>query len=70
MTLQQTNEKISFLQQLDSQLIFIGLTEIDKKKKTDAIRLSRMILRSVVYLMSIKKSLIKQQHQNYAVANA
>lgn len=70
MTLQQTNEKISFLKQLDSQLIFIGLTEIDKRKKAEAIRLSQLILKSVVYLMSIKKSLIKQQHQNYTFGNA
>ena len=70
MTLQQTNEKISFLQQLDSQLIFIGLTEIDREKKAQAIKLSQVILRSVVYLMSVKKSLIKQQHENYAMGNA
>ncbi|HMG81819.1 MAG TPA: hypothetical protein VK559_02170 [Ferruginibacter sp.] len=69
MTLQQTNEKISFLKQLDSQLIFIGLTEIDKKKKAEAIRMSQLILRSVVYLMSMKKSLLKQQ-QGYSLANA
>jgi hypothetical protein len=70
MTLQQTNEKISFLQQLDSQLIFIGLTEIDREKKAQAIKLSQVILRSVVYLMSVKKSLIKKQHENYTVGNA
>jgi hypothetical protein len=69
MTLQQTNEKISFLKQLDSQLIFVGLTEIDKKKKAEAIRLSQLILRSVVYLMSVKKSLLKQQ-QGYSLGNA
>jgi hypothetical protein len=70
MTLQQTNERISFLQQLDAKLIFIGLTEIDQKKKTEAIKLSQMILRSVVYLMSVKKSLVKQQYQNYSLGNA
>jgi hypothetical protein len=70
MTLQQTNEKISFLKQLDSKLIFIGLTEIDKKKKAEAIRLSQLILKSVVYLMSVKKSLIKQQQQHYIIGNA
>jgi selenocysteine-specific translation elongation factor len=70
MTLQQTNEKISFLQQLDSKLIFIGLTETDKKKKAQAIKLSRTILKSVVYLMSVKKSLIQQEHQNYSLGNA
>jgi hypothetical protein len=69
MTLQQTNEKISFLQQLDAKLIFIGLTETDKKKKTQAIKLSQAILKSLVYLMSFKKSLV-QQHQNYSFGNA
>jgi len=57
MTLQQTNEKISFLQQLDSKLIFIGLTEIDEKKKADALKMSRNILKYMVYLMSVKQSL-------------
>jgi hypothetical protein len=57
MTLQQTNEKISFLQQLDSKLIFIGLTEIDEKKKADALKLSRKVLKYIVYLMSVKQSL-------------
>jgi hypothetical protein len=69
MTLQQTNEKISFLQQLDSKLIFIGLTEIDQKKKTEAIKLSQAILKSLVRLMSIKKSLMSQQ-QNYTLGHA
>ncbi len=57
MTLQQTNEKISFLQQLDSKLIFIGLTEIDEKKKIAALKLSRKVLKYMVYLMSVKQSL-------------
>ncbi len=70
MTLQQTNERISYLKQLDSKLIFIGLTEIDQKKKAQAIKLSNMIVRSMGYLMAVKRSLIKQQHQNYIVANA
>jgi|GEM_PF-3570997 hypothetical protein len=70
MTLQQTNEKISFLQQLDAKLIFIGLTETNKKKKTQAIKLSQAILKSLVYLMSFKKSLMQQQHQNYSFGNA
>ena len=60
MTLQQTNERITFLQQLDSKLIFIGLTEIDKKKKADAIRLSQKVLKHMVYLMSVKKSLTQK----------
>jgi hypothetical protein len=70
MTLQQTNERISYLKQLDSKLIFIGLTEIDQKKKTQAIKLSNMIVQSVGYLMALKRSLIKQQHQNYVLGNA
>jgi len=70
MTLQQTNERISYLKQLDSKLIFIGLTEIDQKKKAQAIKLSNMIVRSVGYLMAVKRSLIKQQHQNYTLGNA
>ena len=69
MTLQQTNEKISFLQQLDSKLIFIGLTEIDQRKKTEAIKLSQVILKSLVRLMSIKRSLLKQE-QNYMLGHA
>jgi selenocysteine-specific translation elongation factor len=69
MTLQQTNEKISFLQQLDSKLIFVGLTEIDKKKKAEAIKLSQMILKSLVHLMSVKRSFIKQE-QNYTLGHA
>jgi selenocysteine-specific translation elongation factor len=69
MTLQQTNEKISFLQQLDSKLIFVGLTEIDKKKKAEAIKLSQMILKSLVHLMSVKRSLIRQE-QNYTLGHA
>jgi hypothetical protein len=69
MTLQQTNEKISFLQQLDSKLIFVGLTEIDKKKKAEAIKLSQMILKSLLHLMSVKRSFIKQE-QNYTLGHA
>ncbi|HTC01482.1 MAG TPA: hypothetical protein VK705_12450 [Ferruginibacter sp.] len=69
MTLQQTNEKISFLQQLDSKLIFVGLTEIDKKKKAEAIKLSQVILKSLVHLMSVKRSLLKQE-QNYTLGHA
>jgi hypothetical protein len=69
MTLQQTNEKISFLQQLDSKLIFIGLTEIDQRKKTEAIKLSKAILKSLVRLMSIKKSLM-QKEQSYILGHA
>ena len=57
MTLQQANEKISFLQQLDAKLIFVGLTEIDEKKKLDAIKLSKKVLKYMVYLMSVKQSL-------------
>jgi hypothetical protein len=57
MTLQQTNEKMSFLHQLDSKLIFIGLTEIDEKKKIAAIKLSRRVLKYMVYLMCVKQSL-------------
>jgi selenocysteine-specific translation elongation factor len=59
--LQQTNERISFLQQLDSKLIFIGLTETDNAKKAEAIRLSKRILRSIVLLMSVKQKFLKSK---------